>query len=593
MAKDTGYPSIDRKYEKENSFLKNHPIIPDMSVYNALGLISSFYRDAVAVDCLDLRVTYQELIDTSKILSRAFKELGIKPNDIITASMPNFFQAIAVYLAASRIGAVTTFINPGCSIEETKYYLNEFESPLFVNFDKGLEYNFNIKKDTKVRQVITLNRNDINIKKFNEIKTGDIGYSDFISFSDMKIIADYYKQYIKTNFNGKQSSLILFTSGSSGVPKSVVLSNENILASGIYMKNTGNIKTNVGERCLVCVPFSYPYGFVSSALSSLLTGREAVLAPNLSKENIEYFLSKNPNMVFGSPALLELIRKNVSDSQDLSSIHSFISGGDFLSQAQAAEGKKFFREHNANVEIYNGSGNAESVGASTMPLGAEVRPETVGRVLLGSNAIVVNPDTLEELKYGEEGMLCVSGKHVFKEYYKQPELTKEAKFMFKGREYLKTGTMGKLDEDGYFTLTGRASRFFIRADLNKVYCEHIQQVVNNIDGVEACVVVPKPDDDLLYISKVYVVLKEGTKESDVMRDYIIEQCKKPVINKQTGECMELKSFEIPGSISFIKQIPRIESSEKIDYRELEEMAKKEYELEKNNSELEENKVNTK
>lgn len=581
MEKNTGYPSVDRKYEKENGFLKNHPIIPSMSVYNALGLISSFYRDAIAVDCLDLRITYQELLDTSKILSRAFKELGIKSNDIITASMPNFFQAIAVYLAANRIGAVTTFINPGCSIEETKYYLNEFESPLFINYDKGLEYNFNIKKDTKVRQVITLNHNDINIKKFNDVKVGDIGYSDFISFNDMKLIADYYKQYINTNYGGKQDSMILFTSGSSGNPKSVVLTNENILASGIYMKNTGNVKTSIGERCLVCVPFSYPYGFVSSTLASLLTGREAVLAPNIGKENIEYFLSKNPNMVFGSPALLELIRKNVSDTQDLSSIHSFISGGDFLSQAQAEEGKKFFQEHNANVEIYNGSGNAESVGASTMPLGVEVKPETVGRVLLGSQAIVVDPDTMEELKYGEEGMLCVAGKHVFKEYYKNPELTEQAKFMYKGKEYLKSGTMGRLAEDGYFTLTGRTSRFFIRADLNKVYCEHVQQVVNNIDGVEACVVVPKPDDDLLYVSKVYIVLKDGVTASTELIDYIIEKCNHPVINKQTGERMELKSFEIPQSISFIKNIPRTPSADKINYRKLEEMAKEEYELEKN------------
>lgn len=134
---NTGFPSIDKTHEKENSFKQNHPIIPNMSVVNAIGMISSFYRDAIAIDCLDLRVTYQELLDTAKMLSKSFKELGIKKDDIITTSMPNFFQAVAVYLAANRIGAVTTFLNPGCSIEETKHYLNEFESPLFINFDKS------------------------------------------------------------------------------------------------------------------------------------------------------------------------------------------------------------------------------------------------------------------------------------------------------------------------------------------------------------------------------------------------------------------------------------------------------------------------
>ena len=81
---------------------------------------------------------------------------------------------------------------------------------------------------------------------------------------------------------------------------------------------------------MVCVPFCYPYGFATSVLMSLLCGRTAILAPDLSKDNIEYFMKKNPNIIFGSPALLELIKRNVSDGVDLSSCKDFITGGDFL-----------------------------------------------------------------------------------------------------------------------------------------------------------------------------------------------------------------------------------------------------------------------
>lgn len=577
---NTGYPSIDKTHEKENTFKSNHPIIPNMSIVNAIGLISSFYRDAIAIDCLDLRVTYQELLDTAKILSRSFKELGIKKDDIITASMPNFFQAVAVYLAANRIGAVTTFLNPGCSIEETKYYLNEFESPLFINFNKSQDYNQNIKKDTKVRQVITLQPQHLNIKTFNEIQTENIGYSDYLSFNDLKLVADYYKGIINPIHGGSQNSLILFTSGSTGLPKSVVLTNQNILASGIYMKNSTNLEPKIGEKCLVCVPFSYPYGFATSTLMSLLCGREAVLAPTLSKENINYYLQKNPNIIFGSPAMLELIRRNAMDDLDLSSVHTFISGGDFLSPSQSQDGKEFFKSHGSqNIEICNGSGNAESSGASTNAVGLEVRPETVGKVLAGTGAIIVNPDTLEELKYGEEGMLCISGKHVFKEYYKNPELTESTKFMYKGKEYLKTGTIGILDEQGYFTLTGRSSRFYIRADLNKVYCEHVQQVINNIECVDSCVVVKKPNDDLLYTGKAYIVLKNGYEPTSEIMQYISEKCKERIKNIITGEELQLKDFEIPASFEFVDAIPR-NVADKIDYSMLEEKARLDYESEK-------------
>ena len=575
----TGYPSIDNIHNKDYSFFDRNPIIPDMSIYNTINMLSTFYRKEEAIDCLDLNVNYDEMINDTVLLSKTFKELGIKKGDIISVSMPNFYQGVIVYLAANRIGAVTTFINSMSSIEEVLGYLNEFESSLFINFDKDSEYNKKIKDNSKVRNIITLNKNEINTKNYGNITSSANGYRDDLSFSDIGSIAKYYKRPIYTLYGGKEDSLILFTSGSTGNPKSVVLTNQNILASGIYMKNTGRIKAKVGERCLVCVPFSYPYGFATSTIMSLICGRVAVLAPTLSKDNIRYYLSKNPNYVFGSPALLELIKRNVKDSDDLSSIHTFVSGGDFLTVSQNKAGVEFFRKHGAETIICNGSGNAETVGTNTMAVGSINKPETVGRVLVGTKAIVVNPDTLEEVKYGEEGMLCISGKHVFKGYYKNEDMSRETKFVYKGIEYYKTGNMGILDTDGYFTLTGRSSRYYIRSDLNKVYLEHIQNVISLIDVVDSCCVVPKEDKDLLFTNKAYVVLKDGVLPSLEVSDYIMNMCYKPLYNSVTGEMVQLKPFEVPESITFLDVLPRTKA-DKVDYTFLENMAKNEVKIKK-------------
>jgi long-chain acyl-CoA synthetase len=575
----TGYPSIDNIHNKDYSFFDRNPIIPDMSIYNTINMLSTFYRKEDAIDCLDLNVNYDEMINDTVLLSKTFKELGIKKGDIISVSMPNFYQGVIVYLAANRIGAVTTFINSMSSIEEVLGYLNEFESSLFINFDKDSEYNKKIKDNSKVRNIITLNKNEINTKNYGNITSSANGYRDDLFFSDIGSIAKYYKRPIYTLYGGKEDSLILFTSGSTGNPKSVVLTNQNILASGIYMKNTGRIKAKVGERCLVCVPFSYPYGFATSTIMSLICGRVAVLAPTLSKDNIRYYLSKNPNYVFGSPALLELIKRNVKDSDDLSSIHTFVSGGDFLTVSQNKAGVEFFRKHGAETIICNGSGNAETVGTNTMAVGSINKPETVGRVLVGTKAIVVNPDTLEEVKYGEEGMLCISGKHVFKGYYKNEDMSRETKFVYKGIEYYKTGNMGILDTDGYFTLTGRSSRYYIRSDLNKVYLEHIQNVISLIDVVDSCCVVPKEDKDLLFTNKAYVVLKDGVLPSLEVSDYIMNMCYKPLYNSVTGEMVQLKPFEVPESITFLDVLPRTKA-DKVDYTFLENMAKNEVKIKK-------------
>mgnify|MGYP005750250909 FL=1 len=575
----TGYPSIDNIHNKDYSFFDRNPIIPDMSIYNTINMLSTFYRKEEAIDCLDLNVNYDEMINDTVLLSKAFKELGIKKGDIISVSMPNFYQGVIVYLAANRIGAVTTFINSMSSIEEVLGYLNEFESSLFINFDKDSEYNKKIKDNSKVKNIITLNKDEINTKNYGNITSSANGYRDDLFFSDIGSIAKYYKKPIYTLYGGKEDSLILFTSGSTGNPKSVVLTNQNILASGIYMKNTGRIKAKVGERCLVCVPFSYPYGFATSTIMSLICGRIAVLAPTLSKDNIRYYLSKNPNYVFGSPALLELIKRNVKDSDDLSSIHTFVSGGDFLTVSQNKAGVEFFRKHGAETIICNGSGNAETVGTNTMAVGSINKPETVGRVLVGTKSIVVNPDTLEEVKYGEEGMLCISGKHVFKGYYKNEDMSRETKFVYKGIEYYKTGNMGILDTDGYFTLTGRSSRYYIRSDLNKVYLEHIQNVISLIDVVDSCCVVPKEDKDLLFTNKAYVVLKDGVLPSLEVSDYIMNMCYKPLYNSVTGEMVQLKPFEVPESITFLDVLPRTKA-DKVDYTFLENMAKNEVKIKK-------------
>lgn len=181
---------------------------------------------------------------------------------------------------------------------------------------------------------------------------------------------------------------------------------------------------------------------------------------------------------------------------------------------------------------------------------------------------------MEELDYGKEGMLCQSGKHVFKCYYNDEEKTKETRFKYKGREYYKTGNMGILDENGYFTLTGRSSRYYIRSDLNKVYLGHIQNVISLIDVVEACCVVPKPDKDLLFTNKAYIVLKDGIMPTKEISDYIMNECYKPIYNSVTGETIQLKPFEVPESIEFLDKLP-LTKADKVNYALLEEMAKEE------------------
>ena len=201
MKKLTGYPSIDNIHNSDYSFFSRNPIIPNMSIYNTINLISNFYRKEEAIDCLDLRVNYDEMIKDAITLSKTLKELGVKKGDIVSVAMPNFYQGVIVYLACNRIGAITTFINSMSSIEEVLGYLNEFESSLIINFDKDKEYNKKIKDGSKVRNIITLHSNEISTKNYSSIETGANGYNDDLSFSDKRRNPKYYKKPILYHMN--------------------------------------------------------------------------------------------------------------------------------------------------------------------------------------------------------------------------------------------------------------------------------------------------------------------------------------------------------------------------------------------------------
>jgi len=445
----------------------------------------------------------------------------------------------------------------------------------FFNYDRDADYNEKIANSGTVSHIVTLSREARDTVGFSDSASAS-ATDKYLSYEVLGSIAGR-KSKPELPHSKKEDALILFTSGSIGKPKSVLLTNENVLAAEIYVQNTatqmGDIK---GPKTLTCVPFSYPYGFVTSALTSLLWGKEAILAPDISKDTVSHYYSRKPNIVFGSPALLELTINNIPDGQDLSTVTHFISGGDFLTVQHAQRGTEFFEKHGAhNVEIGNGYGNAETVSVGANPVGVPLRPETAGKVLVGASFMIVDPDTMQELTYGKEGLLLVSGKHVFKEYYKNPELTKEVKMVINGKEYYNTGTMGFIDEDGYFTVTGRQSRFYIMSSLNKVYCDNVQNIISAYEGIRDCAVVKVPDQDLLFVNKAYIVLDDTLTPNEETEKQIRSMLNHSVV-APTGRTVQLKPYEIPTYIEFVSTLPRKPGTEKVDYQLLEQDAEQKH-----------------
>lgn len=578
----TGYPSIDLPQSKNASFFEKNPIIPSIDTITILKLLSRKNRDLQAIDCDNLHATYQQLIDDSHTMYLAFKELGVRKGDIVTISLPSNYQAITSFLALNELGAITTFIDTYSSKNEILSYLSNYQSPILINFDKTKEENEEIKKNSNVKYIITLssdlsNSRDINIDY--HLNNSD----SFIGFHTLGSIAKYQKDGIHLPNKGNDDSLILYTSGSTGQPKAVVLTNKNVLSAQMYASNTSHTENITGTKTMTCVPLRYPYGMVTSLLTSLLWGKEAIMTPNWDSNTVEYYFKKNPNIVFGSPAVLELTMKFLPKDMDLSQMSHFISGGDFLTLEHANRAYDFFRKHNNNsIELGNGCGNAETVSIGSTPVGVPLKQSTAGKILVGTTPMIIDkdipdnipiehPELLKEKKYHEIGELCLSGDFVFKEYFGESDKTMCAKFIRNGKTFFRTGTLGFIDEDGYFTPTDRKSRFYIRSTGHKVYLDNVQRIIGLVDKrIADCAAVKVPDENELFVTKAYIVLVDGVNATEQLKSEIFNKLYIPVTNGEKIE--QLKEYEIPRDIEFIEELPRNAGSEKIDYVTLEQKA---------------------
>lgn len=578
----TGYPSIDLPQSKDAKYFEKNPIIPSMDTITILKLLSRKIRNLNAIDCNELHATYQQLIDDSHTLALAFRELGVKKGNIVTMPLPSNYQAITSFLGLNEIGAVTTFIDTYSSKDDIISYLNNYESPLLINYNKTKEENEEIMKKTHVKNIITLNSNLTNSRDiFNDYHKNNS--DDFIDFHTLGSISKYQKNQIHLPNKGSDDSLILYTSGSTGQPKAVVLTNKNVLSAQMYAGNTSHTENITGMKTMTCVPLRYPYGMVTSLLTSLLWGKEAIMTPDWDSKTVQYYFDKKPNIVFGSPAVLDLTMKFLSKETDLSQVSHFISGGDFLTVEHADRGYNFFKEHNNNnIEIGNGCGNAETVSIGSTPVGVPLKQSTAGKILVGSTPMIIdknipddkpieNPDLLEEKKYNEIGELCIAGDHVFKEYFGEPEKTKCAKFVKNGKTFFRTGTLGFIDEDGYFTPTDRKSRFYIRSTGHKVYLDNVQRIIGASDSrIIDCAAVKVPDENELFINKAYVVLADGIVPNEQLKEELLNKLFGPI--KTSDKVEQLKEYEIPKDIIFIDSLPRNNGSEKINYTALEKKA---------------------
>ena len=300
--KNTNIPSVDKAHLKGVPLWERHPIIPNMiSISDALRLLA-LRKNHYVVDCMWLRVRAGEMKEDTMLLAKAFVRLGVKPGEIVE-------------------------------------YLNLYECKVLVSV-KSSERQLNFyKENTGLEHVILQEESDRDCRDFRKVKTDEKDF--FLDLHGIGHVADLQKKRFRKHFPGKQNALILHTSGSTGMPKSMMFTNENVIAALTYLEHSTHTPGPTEEDCrwMNVVPFMYPYGFVASALGPLFARRELILIPDVNTTGISEYYEKKPHLIFGSPAFLELTMKYLPEDASCEGLRIFVSGGgDLCGRNKAPQG---------------------------------------------------------------------------------------------------------------------------------------------------------------------------------------------------------------------------------------------------------------
>ncbi len=522
------------------------------------GLARSARRfgDRVALNYMGRKITYAELDALVNRFARALMALGVKPGDKVAAILPNMPQVIICNMAAFRIGAVVVMNNPLYTERELGYQLDDSDSKVAVTMSLLVPRVLKVMPQTRLEKIIACNINDYLpfpkkqlfplVKKdmYKKIETTDV----VLDFNDL--IKAYPPDPVEEKGKWEELSTLLYTGGTTGVSKGVMLSHGNI-SSNVQQFRAWFPDLNDGEVSIVgTFPVFHSAGFTAIQNFMIWAGWEHVMIPRPEpKAMIELLKKYKPQFLPGVPAIfVGLLDDPEFRDMDLSFIRGFFSGAaplaaDTIKDLQDLTGATI-------LEVY---GLTETTPIITVtPWGGTIKPGTVGIPVPDTDFRIVDAETgSTELPTGEVGEIIVSGPQIMMGYYKKPEET--AATLRDG--WVFTGDLGFFDEDGYLSVVDRKKDMVISSGYN-VYPVEVDNVLFDHPRVlEACTV-GVPDSYRGESLKAFIVVKEG---ETLTAEEVVAYCKE-----------RLAAYKVPHEVEFIDELPKTVVG-KILRRELRDM----------------------
>ena len=537
------------------------------SMFDAVKKIADQYPDNVAFDFMGSPTTYRRLIQQVEQCAKALKTIGVREGDKVTIAMPNCPQAIFMFYAVNLVGGIANMIHPLSAEKEIEFYLNESESVTAITLDQFYDKFENVRQNTKVVNIIIASVKD---ELSKPIKAGYmltegrkikkipddapvIRWKDFMRLSR----ACFYNYAVPRK--GDDPAVILYSGGTTGTTKGIVLTNRNFNALGQQVIAT-NPMFRVGDKMLAAMPLFHGFGLGVCIHTMLSQGGRCILIPRFTAQSYAKQITKYKcNFIAGVPTLYEaLLRLPSMEGADLSCLKGVFSGGDSLSIELKKKFDKFLYDHKAVIQVREGYGTTETVTACCLTPPHMSKEGSIGLPFPDTYIKIVKPGTDEELPYGEEGEILLAGPTVMKEYMNHPEETAQTlRTHADGLTWVYTGDLGTMDSEGFIYFRGRAKRMIISSGYN-VYPSQLENILDAHEYVQMSCVIGVPDPYKMQKVKAFVKLSPNVPANEETKKELLDYCRK-----------HIAKYAMPYDIEFREEMPKTLVG-KVAYRVLEE-----------------------
>jgi long-chain acyl-CoA synthetase len=535
---------------------------PQVTLYEAVAAAAGRVPDAVAIDFFDYQASYRELFASIDRAAAGFAALGMRAGDRIAIAMPTTPQGVIAVYAANKLGAVPVMIHPLSTPDEIRFYLQSSRSRFALTLDACFQRFAALGGKPPLQALILARIPDYlgaarkvgfwlqRGRKIPRVPAGAgvVWWRELLGAAHPPAPAAPASTH--------DTAVIMFSGGTTGEPKGVLLSNQNLISEGMQVSAWARMRE--GDAVLAVLPIFHGFGLGVCVNAALMAGGRSVLVPVFEAAEVARLIrSKRPSLLAGVPTLYDALARDPSLARaDLSCLRATFSGADTLPRPVKERFERLVEERGGHVKLLEGYGLTEAVSAIMATPLQEYREGSIGVPFPDMLAKIVALDTTTEVEPGTEGEICICGPAVMQGYADAPAATAAVlRTHADGRRWLHTGDLGRMDADGFFYFTCRLKRMIKSSGFN-VYPTQVEATLYRHPAVADACVIGVPDPEQIERVKAYVVLKDAARAGPQQAQELIEHCR-----------AHLLKWSCPREVEFRAELPKTRIG-KVDYKAL-------------------------